>query len=166
MNTAMLLEELIRTASGNAPEPEEIKSILREAASMLSTEEVTDKVDGLLKDLKSIKFLPVADRVPPAAISLSLPRDLFLIVDDRRFGDAFCGKIRLLDFAANELSMMRPLFAALRLEASYLSRHVHIETTVENPTVDSKLTVDMRKRSFAISWSVHLYGSAGYTSAI
>ena len=35
-----------------------------------------------------------------------------------------------------------------------MTRHVQVETSVEDWTVDETLTYDMRKRSYAITWWV------------
>lgn len=156
MTTPMMLEEVIRLAKSGSADPSEIKTMLRELASMLTNAELTDKVEDLLRKLKQSKFLPLSDPGSAGRTPLVSAKDSFFIVDDRRTGDAFHGKVKLLDFPSNEFTLMQPLFAALRLESTYLSRHVTIETSVEDAVADSKLTEDMRRRSFAISWYVRI----------
>lgn len=157
MNTAMLLEELIRMCDNEATNIDEVKSLLREIASMLSNEDPTDKVDELLRKLRDTKFLPLLDRTVAEVgydNAFATPKEEFYIGDDQRFTDAFKGDVDLLDFSAAEMNSFRPIFTALRLENRYISRRVQFETSVEGQDVNDILTADLRLRCFAISWYV------------
>nr|POE79410.1 heat shock protein 75 kda, mitochondrial [Quercus suber] len=157
MDTAMLLEELVHVCDSKATNKDEVKSLLREIASMLANEDPTDKVHALLGGLRDTRFLPLLDRTVADDghdAAFVTPKDSFYIGDEQRFSDAFKDTVDLLDFSAVETISFRPIFAALRLENRYISHRVHYQTSVEGQDVDDHLTDDLRRRCFEISWYV------------
>ncbi|KAF2421213.1 hypothetical protein EJ08DRAFT_738278 [Tothia fuscella] len=81
----------------------------------------------------------------------------FAIPDRREFRRAFEGKINILEFSLEEVHSIRPFLFGLGLENKYLSSLVTEETQVEGGTNDLRLTLDLRKKSYAMCrYAAHL----------
>ncbi len=154
MNPVLLLEEIAKIASnvgGNstARVSEDVKKVMLPAGQILAVDRDEEQLKEPVKALRRVAFLPVRGPKGPSLRKTSFE---FFIVDHERFGLAFRGKLRLLDFAWTAMTSLHPLFQVLQVEGRYLSRHVKTETTFESAEPNNDLTNHFRNRAYALSW--------------
>ena len=101
-----------------------------------------------VKDLSDTKCLPV--KLPSGEIHWLSKRGSFAIIDRREYGEAFAGRINILDFSLEEVHSIRPFLLALGLEKRYMSRAVTEHTTVQGGSFSQCHSDDLRNKAYAI----------------
>ena len=151
MDIKFLLQQLIRISTlRNGPDREEVKGIMMNAGQIIATKSDLASVgEELLLRLSECCYLPVTRTTGNGFVKKDAN---FFIVDHERFGNAFKGKVDLLDFTYEELTSLHPFFHTLDLGNRYLSAHVKSETEVKNSRGSQDLTDHFQQRAYALSW--------------
>ena len=127
-----------------------IREIMLTTAQLMGRNaEELDPRSAEIRDLRQIKFVPV--RCGDVTCLEKLSGNYF-VVDHERYGKVFAARLKLLDFAYSDLSILLPLLEVLKIAPErYLSRAVTAETIVGTSTRQDKLTRHLRSRAFALS---------------
>ncbi|KAL9617650.1 MAG: hypothetical protein Q9160_007567 [Pyrenula sp. 1 TL-2023] len=169
--TTMTLDVLMRelkvasnsAASNRNPQNERITRVknlmlaLGRALATSSNEEITTEN---VQDLKDTAFIPVQEAGNGGQLVRVTQK--FFINDHERFGNAFLGKVKMVDFSFADMTSLQPLFRLLRIEHRYLSSHVELETVVNSSIENDDLTAHLRRRSYALSCCASFNHSAKY----
>lgn len=73
----------------------------------------------------------------------------FAIVDRLEYGNAFMGKISMLDYTIKEVNACKALFHSLGMKKKYLSELVDEITSVDDGVICTKLTESFRMKAYA-----------------
>ena len=159
LNADMLCRELTVASKPSRKNAQRIKELMVTLGQALSTDP-SDKVSKASLDaLKKTSFFQVQTPKRKEFTSITAP---FYINDHERYGNAFNGKVNMLDFTFAELTSLHPLFVLLDSESRYLSKHVHTVTTVNSSMRSDELTSDLRQRAYALSCCANFYRSPKY----
>ena len=147
----LLVDQILRFSKRDIPDIGSIKENMRVLSMMLVTE---DNLVGLTssprwKRLQEARFFPV--RNVDGEVQLASISDEFFVMDNKRFEDAFQGRLKMLDFSVEDLMTMDTIFRALSITSRYISGQVQTETIVEQSTPHDSLTQDLQRRSYALS---------------
>lgn len=113
-----------------------------------------------LQDLRDTAFIPVQEAGKRGQLMRVTQK--FFINDHERYGNAFLGKIGMVDFSYADLTSLQALFYLLDVEDCYLSLHVELETVVNSSNENDDLTAHLRRRSYALSCCAIFHHSANY----
>jgi len=150
-NAVVLMLDLESLSLTRGADIQKVKDIMLEVGRLLTRDEKMSDIPDAIDSLKSKKFLPV--RFPGAEITLCGTEDGFWIVDHTRYAKALEDKIPLLNFDHEEERVLNSFLRLLGLSRWYLSRAVEeVSFIPEGATEDSALTVDFKRRAYAISW--------------
>ena len=103
---------------------------------------------GDLDPLLLTKFLPVNDG--NGCVSLMRVEDDFAITDRREFGNAFRGKLVVLDFSLEDVHVLRPFLSLLGLEGRYMSITVREVSSVKGGLKQPDLSSEFRNKAYAL----------------
>ena len=148
----MVIDELAqRMAATELPATEEVKKIVKEISRMLRTETPSDKLRRNLQRLKKVKFLPIRTKLE--RVKFEGTSADFVIVDHERYGEAYRPVAACLDFSLDEVQILYPLIASLRLNGRYLSQKVTERSEIiGKPTKNHDLTVELQSRAYSLYW--------------
>ena len=148
----VLLRQLIRLADQSPKGREDVKTIIRMIGKQISVEGLEKNLEDSIEELSSLSILPVIG--VDSAVGYETTKGSFYIADNKRYAEAFEGKVKFLDFTYGELNSLHGFLDLLALQGRYLSKHVRSSTEAETPVPDEVLTEQMQQRSYALSWYV------------
>ena len=120
---------------------EQIKGLIREIS-------LWKPVENNVQELRDKKILP-ANSKHGRKILMS-PMDTFTIVDRRKYGEIFTGKVAILDFALEEIRSIKTFLSALGLDDRYMSRLANETSEAEDAVEEVTLSEDFRRRAYAL----------------
>jgi len=128
---------------------ERIRELMVVAGQVIQITPRDEKVVLCLQKLTDCCFLPcrLGERK-----SLEKPTASFFVVDNDRYGTAFAGRLKLLDFDHAEMTFVHPLLDAFNLLGTSLSKHVAVKIDAEELPPHQVLSSFLRQRAYAISW--------------
>ncbi|KEF57389.1 uncharacterized protein A1O9_05306 [Exophiala aquamarina CBS 119918] len=138
---------------------ERIREVMVVAGQVIQITPRDEKVVMCLRKLTDCSFLPC--RLGESK-SLEKPTASFFVVDNERYGTAFAGKLKLLDFDNAEMTFVYPLLDALNLLGTSLSKHVTVMVDAEESPPHQVLSSFLRQRAYAISCCATFHHSAKY----
>lgn len=141
-NVGTYVEQLTILAEEQPPNIEKIKTAI-ENINYFNPEH-TD-----LDSIRGLDFLPVKSTTGETELSNIV--NTFYIVDRKEYGDAFEGKVPILDFSLEDIRRLRCFLEALGLVDKYMSSAVVETTTVQQPASEPSvsLTREFRGKSKA-----------------
>jgi hypothetical protein len=151
MNANVLAKELAKTSKASSLDIDELKRIILVLGQILAADPAAKVTNEHLDNLRKAAFLPVREQDVCKLKNINAD---FCINDHKRYGDAFRGKARMLDFDYEDLTSLHPLFKLLTIENKYISGLVEAHTTVESFCESRDLTKHLRERAYAFSWYV------------
>ena len=143
------IQELKLLISRNSPPPIRIvKSVIKEIGSWKPQQPA-------LEPLKLLKFLPI--RGHDGTLTLKCVTDDFVIVDRKKYGDAFRGITPILDFSIEEVHYLAAFILALGLSDRYMSKAVQECSTVNRSHLDQLQSEEVRHKAYALFRQVTNY---------
>jgi hypothetical protein len=140
-NLLMHIEELKQKAS-QAPNKQSIMQAMMNISGF-------DPNPESLRSLSTCKCFPVTLPAGGGQVWVNQRKD-FSIIDKVEYAQMFGGKISMLDLSLEEVHFVKPFLVAMGLSPQFLSNAVQERTTVRDGALDSTLTADLRKKSYAI----------------
>lgn len=150
-NPTMLLNEIWRMARESEPRIEEIRLRLIDVGKMVAKSGIDERVRRALERLKEIPFLPKKN-ADGNSVLVSV-NDEFVILDHKRYGEAFAEYSVLLDFTLDQTQILDIVFDFLGLTQHYLSRVVgEVSTVGEDAVVNDMLSRQLQAKAYALYW--------------
>ncbi|KAL9115876.1 MAG: hypothetical protein Q9227_000244 [Pyrenula ochraceoflavens] len=135
----VLCQELISVCSSDNKNErfQQVKSLMFALGQTIASDP-HDKISrDSLSSLRRNAFVPVCGTENSF---LARQNEGFFINDHERYGEAFAGKVNIVDFTHTDLTTLQPLFALLGFEKRYLSKFVEATTVVSRAKYFNKRT--------------------------
>ena len=102
-----------------------------------------------LRSLSTCKCFPVI--LPSDGSQVWVDRrKSFAIIDKLEYAQMFEGKVSMFNLSLEEVHSIKQFLLAMGLGPQFLSKAVREMTTVKDSTFDSNMTMDLRRKSYAI----------------
>jgi hypothetical protein len=101
-----------------------------------------------LSELEDCKCFPI--NVPGQALECMACSDTFVVGDRRQYLEMFRDKIPWLDFSLEEIHSYEKFFSGLGIQKKFLSVILQSETDASETSIHDGLTMDVRRKAYAI----------------
>ena len=142
---AMYIASIKSLASRNSPAAK-----IREAMKLVSLLGVEEADVSSLLDAKVFPVKCRNGQMCFMKAKFTSPDPEFAIMDNLTHGDAFQGKIDVLDMSLEEIRDARPFLLACGLEHHFMSRLIKEETTVQEGSLEWETTKEFRLKAPAL----------------
>jgi hypothetical protein len=101
-----------------------------------------------LSELENCKCFPV--NVPGQELEWMACSGIFAVGDRRKYLELFRDKIPWLDFSLEEIHSYEKFFSRLGIHKKFLSVIIRAETDASETSIHNQLTMDVRRKAYAI----------------
>ena len=144
----MYVEDLvIKVTEGNASVTT-VKDLISEISVCKPTAESLQK-------LHDVAFVPI--RQPGGTVFLVHPTSDFAIIDHEGYAQMFADRVPVLDCDMHEAHILKPFIDAMGWHDRHMSTSVEEKSMVGEGFLSREMTMDLRRRAFALFRSAREY---------
>jgi hypothetical protein len=101
-----------------------------------------------LNELKDCKCFPV--NIPGQGLEWMACSGIFAVGDRRTYLEMFRDQVPCVDFSLEEIHLYEKFFSGLNIQSKFLSVLVRAETNASGRSIHDRLTMDVRRKAYAI----------------